>query len=1189
MKNLLSIIMVMLPILAVGQTLTENYIKSTTYNVETTDGQVTNAADKIDGIVYFDGLGRPIQQVAPRASGQAKDIITPIIYDSLGRKTKDYLPWVNNGQAIGESSLAYRSNDAMTSVIPQFYNIKYPNDFTSGTLNPYSEQVLESSPLNRIFEIGAPGSDWAVDPNSDADHTIKMSYLTNTVSDNVKLFSVEHPNGNTESIALSDDGLFLQGTLSKTVTKDENWQASDGNNHTIHEFKDNLGRLVLKRNFDLGIGHDTYYVYDDFGNLTYVLPPLVFDQSSITQQVLDDICYQYKYDHRNRLIEKKIPGKGWEYMVYDVLDRLVMTQDANLRLDNKWSFSKYDIHGRLAYTGLVVNPDNRIEVQATISVSTNLFETRTSSTIDVNGTEIYYTNNALPNNTNIDVLTVSYYDDYNIGNQITLNPSNGSGVWEGMSISLNTKGLPTVSRVKVLETNDWITSAIYYDEKGRAWETHEKNEYLNTEEWVLNKLDFVSNVTKTHSLHIKNGSIITTTDNFTYDHMNRLMTHTQKIDSEDEELIVSNEYNEFGQLNSKNVGNDLSAPLQVVDLSYNVRGWLKEINDVDDMGSDLFSFKINYNQQEGVAQFGDLFNGNISQTIWKTAGIDPSTNLQGEKRCYGYEYDALNRIKRAISRKGENLDVYTRYHLRNVSYDKNGNITALKRDGKSNIVDDLTYSYEVGNQLFNVTDAVTYHNNEGFEDGNVNTTFDIYNNDYSYDANGNMVEDKNKGIANIEYNHMNLPVQLSFSDGSKIRYNYDAAGIKIQKTVQEAGNPVISKTIYAGNFQYHSATNISNGIDNYVLTFLNQPEGYVEPEFNPSDPREIIGYSYTFQYKDHLGNIRLAYEDIDENGSIDPATEIKEENHYYPFGLKQQGYNSTVNGRDHNYGFGGKEENDELGLAWMDFSARNYDATLGRWMNIDPLADQMRRHSPYNYAFDNPIFFIDPDGMMPRDTTKFNGSVPSGTHITSHEPYAMSQIIDKYIQEMTSELGEEYKDILGKISKKLSASQKQILMSNITNMLTDRSQPIEVVTVLFGGNSIVETYLLEVYFNETSTEAKGKWRAVTHSTGESKTISLSKSQTDGSNHSFGVDFSPVYIPVKTDHSWSSSSTTGSSNGSSTSLSTQTTSEVLTDTKIGTMTVYLHARTTHIVNGKATEVWRRVELGSSRVQVSMPRL
>ncbi len=95
---------------------------------------------------------------------------------------------------------------------------------------------------------------------------------------------------------------------------------------------------------------------------------------------------------------------------------------------------------------------------------------------------------------------------------------------------------------------------------------------------------------------------------------------------------------------------------------------------------------------------------------------------------------------------------------------------------------------------------------------------------------------------------------------------------------------------------------------------------------------------------------------------------IVQEEHYYGFGLGMAGldYNAPGNA-EHRYTYNGKEEVPDFGLGWLDYGARHYQADIGRWGGVDPLADQMRRWSPYAYAFNNPLRFIDPDGMKPTD------------------------------------------------------------------------------------------------------------------------------------------------------------------------------------------------------------------------------
>jgi RHS repeat-associated protein len=142
-----------------------------------------------------------------------------------------------------------------------------------------------------------------------------------------------------------------------------------------------------------------------------------------------------------------------------------------------------------------------------------------------------------------------------------------------------------------------------------------------------------------------------------------------------------------------------------------------------------------------------------------------------------------------------------------------------------------------------------------------------------------------------------------------------------------------------------------------------------------------------------LGNIRVTW------GYDRDAKEIKilEENNYYPFGLLHGTYNpekkdfekngdeefpliDLTDKKAYKYKYNGKEWQDDVGLNEYDYGARNYDPAIGRWMNIDPLAEKSRRFSPYVYGNNNPVYFIDPDGMFSMDGSRdpLTGLNPSG-------------------------------------------------------------------------------------------------------------------------------------------------------------------------------------------------------------------
>ncbi|WP_260141710.1 RHS repeat domain-containing protein, partial [Elizabethkingia anophelis] len=269
----------------------------------------------------------------------------------------------------------------------------------------------------------------------------------------------------------------------------------------------------------------------------------------------------------------------------------------------------------------------------------------------------------------------------------------------------------------------------------------------------------------------------------------------------------------------------------------------------------------------------------------------------------------------------DNAGAISGSYAERLNYDVNGNITGLQRTGQgAGVMDQLGYTYDQSgnsNKLIRVNDA----------SGNA-VGYPVGGNTIGYDINGNMVNHLDKGISNIAYNYLNLPSSITASIGNT-DYLYRADGTKVRKVFGG------KTTDYLDGFQY----------ENGVLQFVPTSEGYYDVEKN----------KYIYNYTDHLGNVRLSYTKGASGGA-----EIIEENNYYPFGLKHQGYNSSsLANNTYQYKYNGKELQ-ETGM--YDYGARMYMPELGRWGVVDPLAEKYPHISPYNYVANNPINAIDPNG-----------------------------------------------------------------------------------------------------------------------------------------------------------------------------------------------------------------------------------
>ena len=738
----------------------------------------TNGVRSLTDVSYGDGFGGVSQKIHVGITPQGKDLTESYEYNSLGNLQSRTLPVpVLSEGASGNYKQILKSAQ-------EYY----------GHSNVCSRFAYEASHRSLLLKEFGVGDEWT-------GKAVSKKYSCNLESipaQRCKRYLVSAGGELVES-----DSPYADGSLRGIRSEDE-----DGNMHW--EFYNSENQLVLSRILDGDTFFDTYFVYDEYGNLVFVLPPGYQDHPD-----LDLYAYIYRYDYLDRLVYKKLPGCAPSYLVYDAAHRLVFSQDGCQRNDSLWSFFVYDVYGRVVVEGECSNSDKHVRTAGETVVLGTLMEGDTGlaysgyqSSFDLVDPCVY---------------VVNYYDTYDFRTR------NGFSAYNFPEGTVSATGNLTGSILCTHGSSGFIYSADYYDINKRIVKSLSSRVNGGMDTYATEYSFQGSPLSVLHTHTDSSGYSLTERYTYTYDHSSRLTRVSHQYDNNPSVLLVEHTYDELGRLQTDKLDNGIYA----TDYAYNIRNWLTGIE------GGKFSQSLHYTDGLGVP----CYNGNISSMTWKSgAGATP--------RGYKFSYDRLGRLTDAEYGEGPSLSVNTnRFNEQVTGYDKMGNILGLKRYWQTSatgydVIDDLSLSY-AGNRLKKVADrsgTSAFNNGFEFKDGIDLST------EYEYDENGNLTKDLNKNITAIQYNCLNLPSRVMFANGNSISYLYDAAGRKLRTVHFLEGDSVT--TDYCGNVVYE------NGVPQILLTEV----GYVS----------LTDSKYHYYLKDHQGNNRVV---VDEEGTVEEVND----------------------------------------------------------------------------------------------------------------------------------------------------------------------------------------------------------------------------------------------------------------------------------------------------------------------------
>lgn len=690
-----------------AQSSNQNYVQTETMLTE-------NGEHKITTIEYCDGLGRPYLTATTGLNtiGASAYSLKTLVYPN--NAVEEWLPGLSDQNLEWKEASEIRQLSKETNV--------ESNPFRSITYDVLGRE---------LYSLGV-GDKW-----HSANKYSSIQRFTNVKSGVAKLTVKQYRANKNNDIV--ENGVWETGSLSAEQTMDED-------NKGMIVFTDLHGQKILERRFSgTDKYNDTYFVYNDYGLLSYVLTPMFQNEKS-----LGKYAYKYLYDTQNRLISKCLPGCEPIRYWYDDEDRLVFVQDNELQIKGKCRFMFYDVKGRVVLQGLCSNQPNNCLSGIAITQIKGLFDTGFSnpSTLQLVSPEfeaIYYYDN-------YDFFNVPAFSNYGYVNQMK------------KTANTNAMGLQTGSIV-MASNGEKLYRVNYYTEKGLAYDTRQS---MLEGKLLLSRSNysFTDNPLRT-VYELRQGARIDSIvfENRYNQNNDALMSTTISYNGAPACSVSTLEYDKLGRL----VKNTLPNKAGNIEYEYDIR------NAVTKIQSNTYSEAIGY---EG------LYNGNIAST----------ENFYGdyeEAGSYAYEYDVLNRMTKATF---SNNNKYSE----EADYDDNSNILHLKRWGKHNDgnykkIDDLTYSY-LGNQLSNIEDKagqLVYDGSFDFKESGTSEN-------YAYNTNGSMTFDPNKGLT-IDYSDMGHPKKMTFNNGNTTEYTYSIEGEKL-KVEWNTANTTTNRVEYVGPF-----------------------------------------------------------------------------------------------------------------------------------------------------------------------------------------------------------------------------------------------------------------------------------------------------------------------------------------------------------------------------------------------------